>query len=313
MPAHPGSGCPLCGRAESDLLESIAFQDLIALYARSLAVAVDAEFAAYAESGIEIHECSNCGLEYSLPAISGSAAFYERILELDSYYQEDKSEFEFARSFVGSSDRVLEVGAGAGAFAVSLRCAEYVGLEFNSVSIAKAASAGVSLLREDLHEHATNHKAHYSLACAFQVLEHVTEPGRFVQSLRQALVPGGRLILSVPSAESFLSFQTNNPLNLPPHHLTWWPDRTFKALATAHDLTLESVRHHPLDAVHRDGFVHTSLVNLLGLHERKVDLSLSFRVWQRIASALVPLARQGFKRAASSATGESVTAVFFRP
>ena len=242
--------CPLCRSTDAHLLETVPAPDLVRLYARALGVDVTAEFAAAGADAIRILSCNQCALEYSDPAVGGSAEFYGRVQGLAAYYQESKPEFEFASRQIGGSDRLLEVGAGAGAFARRVRCASYTGLEFNLVSIARAAAAGIELRREDLREHAAQHAGRYSVACAFQVLEHVPAPGDFIADLARALAPCGRMILSVPSAESFLGGQCNNPLNLPPHHLTWWRDPVFSSIARLHGFELLEVRHHELDPLH---------------------------------------------------------------
>ena len=307
------SPCPLCAGTASALLESIEGRELAGIYAGGLGIDIEAELSGRGVVRIDVRECALCKLQYSTPAAPGSPDFYERVQDLASYYQGDKSEFEFARSLISESDRVLEVGAGAGAFARKLKCAAYTGLEFNAASIGRAAAVGITLLPEDLHEHAARNPSSYTVACAFQVLEHVPDPGKFIRSLHRSLMPGGRLIISVPSAESYLRWQTNNPLNLPPHHLTWWPDKSFSALAGVLDLRLEQIRHHPLDAVHFDSFVHASLTRWLSLDAPRVDRSLSRRLRHYLARVMVPLARRGLRRRAATVHGESVTAVFRKP
>ena len=302
--------CPLCHATDSRLLETIPAADLARLYERALGVGVTDEFAAAGADAIRIRRCSHCALEYSDPAVSGSAEFYGRVQGLADYYQESKPEFEFAGRQIEGSDRVLEVGAGAGAFARRIRCAAYTGLEFSAVSIAKAAAAGIELRREDLRDHAARHAGRYTVACAFQVLEHVPAPGDFIADLARALVPGGRMILSVPSADSFLGGQCNNPLNLPPHHLTWWRDAVFGSIARLHGFELLEVRHHELDPLHVPSYLHTRLVQRMGGEVRRVDLSATMRLRQRLARALLPLARRAGPVALESVPGESVTALF---
>jgi len=305
--------CPLCHATDSRLLETISTADLARLYARALGVDVTNEFAAAGANAIRILCCSQCALEFSEPAVGGSAEFYGRVQGLPAYYQESKPEFEFASRQIDGSDRVLEVGAGAGAFARRIRCASYTGLEFSPVSIAKAAVAGIELRREDLREHAARNAARYSVACAFQVLEHVPAPGDFIADLARTLVPGGRMILSVPSADSFLGGQCNNPLNLPPHHLTWWRDPVFSRIARLHGFELLEVRHHELDPLHVPGYLHTRLVQRMGGKVHRVDLSAQMRLRQRLARALLPLARRVGSVDLESVPGESVTALFRKP
>jgi SAM-dependent methyltransferase len=305
--------CPLCHSTDARLLETVTASDLARLYAGALGVDVTAEFAAASADAIRILRCNECAVEFSDPAVGGSAEFYGRVQGLAAYYQESKPEFEFASRQIAASDRVLEVGAGAGAFARRVRCESYTGLEFNPVSIARAAAAGIELRSEDLREHAARHAGQYSVACAFQVLEHVPAPGDFIADLARALVPGGRMILSVPSEDSFLGEQCNNPLNLPPHHLTWWRDSAFSSIARLHGLELLEVRHHELDALHVPSYLHTRLVRRIGGKVRRVDLSAPMRLRQRLARALLPVARRVASVDLELVPGESVTALFRKP
>lgn len=309
---RPPVPCPLCGSHETHAREAIALRDLEQLYRRELGMDIGSETARLGCASLELHECLACALQFSSPPLPGSPAFYARIQSLTDYYQEDKAEFAYARQLIGADDRVLEVGAGAGAFGGSLRCAAYTGLEFNVVSIDKAARRGLRLVADDLQEHVRGASGAYTVACAFQVLEHVANPGEFVRSLAAAVAPGGRVILSVPSADSFLGQQTGNPLNLPPHHLTWWTDRCFAAMARRLGLSLEHIEHHPLDAVSIDAFVHTRLVRALGGGSRRFDASYSATLRHRMARRLTPLLRTLYSRETASAPGESVTAVFAR-
>lgn len=287
-------------------------RELERLYRRELGVDITSETSLLGDTLLQVRECHTCGLHYSTPPLPGSPRFYARIQSLESYYQEDKPEFEYARSLIGPADRVLEVGAGSGAFGASLRCAGYTGLEFNEVSIAKAAQRGLRLVADDLHEHVRRAPGGYTVACAFQVLEHVPSPGEFVRSLASAVAPGGRIIVSVPSADSFLGRQTGNPLNLPPHHLTWWPDRSFEVIAEPMGLKLMNVEHHPLDPVSFDAFVHTYLVARLGGDGRRLDPSFAAAMRQRVARRLTPWIRRLLSAEVAAARGECVTAVFVR-
>jgi SAM-dependent methyltransferase len=290
----------------------IPLRELERLYQRELGVDITSETARLGGTPLRVCECRACALQFSTPALPGSPDFYARIQSLENYYQEDKPEFEHARGLIGPADRVLEVGAGSGAFGTSLRCAAYTGLEFNQVSIAKAARRGLRLVADDLHEHSRRTPGAYTVACAFQVLEHVPLPGEFVRSLASAVVPGGRIILSVPTADSFLGRQTGNPLNLPPHHLTWWPDRSFEAMAEPLGLELLHIEHHPLDPVSVDAFVHTRLVGRLGGDGRRFDPSFAASLRQRAARRLTRWLRRRMAGEIAAARGECVTAVFSR-
>lgn len=97
--------------------------------------------------------------------------------------------------------------------------------------MAAARARSVAVHPESVGAHVERTGPLYDLVCAFEVLEHVARPREFLLDCCRALEPGGRLVVSVPSAQSFYPFVVNELLNLPPHHLTRWTDRALGNLA----------------------------------------------------------------------------------
>lgn len=102
------------------------------------------------------------------------------------------------------SARVLEVGAGQGAWAVRLaRAYDYTGIEADEVAAATA--------RQRLEAAGVPHRLHvtryedapldppYDAVCAFEVLEHLEHDDEAAAAWLDLLAPGGRLVLSVPA------------------------------------------------------------------------------------------------------------------
>ena len=177
---------------------------------------------------------------------------YRLLEKLPWYYMENKPEFDVARRHLAGAERVLEVGAGAGAFGRLLAGqGAYVGLEFNSSAVEQAVASGLDVRRESLGEHLASGPGTYDAVVTFQVMEHVPAVGQFIRECRRCLRPGGRLIVSVPSHDGFMGSELNNILDLPPHHITQWSDRTLAAVASQFDLTLVALDHD--DMPHRIG------------------------------------------------------------
>ena len=91
---------------------------------------------------------------------------------------------------------------------------------------------------------------------------HVADPASFLDGCVHCLKPGGNLIISVPSADSFVSMVINHALNLPPHHVTWWPDRTLKSLEGLFPISLNTIFHEPLQSYHYQYYARTISVAL---------------------------------------------------
>lgn len=247
---------------------------------------------------IPYYTCLECGLGHFSHVEPAEGDFYARLEEFGWYYQSDKPEFEVGRSLVQRSDRVLEVGAARGAFAVDLDCKAYVGIDFNLQAIARPIIPGTDLRPVSLNQ-LVRAGERFTVVVGFQVLEHVPDPASFLQNCWDVLEPGGSLVLSVPNQESFVGLSVNNVLNLPPHHLSRWSRATFEWVADwlgGNEVTFfedELAQHHRAWAAH--SVASARMRSLLQRPQREVDLSLGHRavsVLAKLAAPFVPLATQ---------------------
>jgi 2-polyprenyl-3-methyl-5-hydroxy-6-metoxy-1,4-benzoquinol methylase len=232
------------------MLETVPATDLIAAYRRRLGLDIGKELAGIAT--LLFVRCDECELLSFWPLAAGSSQFYDRLQAFAWYYAEEKNEYGFARRFLTPKDTGLEVGCGKGAFGASLQVARYVGLEFSARARQRGVDAGLEVLGESVEVHAAGRAPQYDVVCAFQVLEHVPAVREFLDACVACLKPGGRLILSVPSADSFAREVPNFLLDMPPHHLTRWPDAALQALSRLLPLECIELWHEPLQRVHRD-------------------------------------------------------------
>lgn len=294
MKAH---SCLFCDSVELTHLEKVSAETITSAYKTNLKVSVGGLFANssnISSSIIELLACKHCDLKWFEPLVSGDAAFYEQLQQHDWYYQEHKPEYDFAKKLVKEGDSVLEVGCGKGVFGKLLpKNTYYYGLEFNQIAAEKARMAGLNVEINSIENHAAKNLNTYDVVCHFQVLEHVTNPRGFLEACVQALKPGGRLIVAVPSEDSFMTIAESIWLNMPPHHLTRWSD---KALNSAFiSLELENVEfwHEPLadfhQNLHRSTMLNFGFKNMLGI---KTHLQKD-KFFSRIASRLEKTAKLG--------------------
>ena len=92
----------------------------------------------------------------------------------------------------------LEIGTGTGIFLHHLRQLGFervVGIEPSPAAIAAAAADIKSCIREGVFTGDELPDGSVSLICCFQTLEHVPEPGRFVEAAFRMLEPGGMVAL----------------------------------------------------------------------------------------------------------------------
>ncbi len=123
-----------------------------------------------------------------------------------------------------SSVRVLDVGCGNGNIALALAGAGYTvtGVDYDETSIARARRSA-----EDLKLNAATFVAGsfnvlseqiFDAIIASEVLEHQTDPAKFLAEVATHLAPGGVLLLSVPNGKSLeeriRKFTTHNAFGL---------------------------------------------------------------------------------------------------
>lgn len=131
------------------------------------------------------------------------------------------------------------------------------GVELNPFAAARVRALGFEVFEAGLAEVAQQLKAPFDAVCAFQVLEHVSDPRGFPEGLLVLLRPGGRLILSVPNAAVMrvIDPQRVGLLDQPPHHMSHWDEGVFRSLERLLPLRVVEVRREPLAPYHIDWFV----------------------------------------------------------
>jgi 2-polyprenyl-3-methyl-5-hydroxy-6-metoxy-1,4-benzoquinol methylase len=148
--------------------------------------------------------------------------------------------------------KILEIGCAQGDFLSRMQSEGHstTGLELNRAAAQEAQRKGVRVLLESIEEHARQHIHTYDVVCSFQVMEHIANIGEVIDASLSVLKPGGRLFISVPNNDSFLSLDMN-VLNMPPHHMGLWNARSLQALASFWSLKIENMYFEPLQPYHQ--------------------------------------------------------------
>lgn len=301
--------CPLCKSENSKCIESVTFGEIRKIYRKNLGV----ELQPLREDELSLHflHCQNCDLRYFDPLITGDEAFYNSLQSFEWYYPDEKNEFQFALKAISATDNVLEVGSGMGMFATLINQSNYTGLEFSINAIELAKKNNINIISQSVEDHAKLNPSKYDVACAFQVLEHVSNVNEFIEAMLKCLRPGGKLIISVPSYDSFGRFIPNFELDMPPHHVSKWTDRSLKSLENIFPLELRQIWHEPLQEVHNQTYAITRIYrkinhDWLGRKHKLIDHSILskivYKLSQKLSKFILP--------DSSLATGISVTAVY---
>lgn len=208
---------------------------------------------------IRLMECRRCGLrQFDPPGLAGSGGLYAQLQRFDWYYRQDKWEHRAALPFLKGCQRVLEVGCGEGAFLDRLSrygVTQAEGIELNTAAVHAAVESGRHVTEQSLGELAAKEAGTRDGVCAFQVLEHVAEPGRFLTDCVRLLAPGGRLVIGVPNADSYLRHHFSL-LDMPPHHVSRWTPAALAGLEDLFPLQLTRRRKEPLASWHAEDYVY---------------------------------------------------------
>ncbi len=224
----------------SERVERVLVRDLIASWQSDFGVDV-ARLFAHVEH-IDLLRDRETGLMRFEPAIEGDAAFYQAMRAFDWYHPPHKEEFAAAAAWLREDGCVLDVGVGGADFARYVPRAAYCGLETDDQAVRKAVAEGLDLRCLDMADYLTSDGFRSAdLVTAFQVLEHVRDPMRFVRRMAEIAGADGRVAIGVPDACSYVSGLPDFVLNAPPHHVTWWSEAALGAVMAQAGLNVAGV------------------------------------------------------------------------
>ena len=165
----------------------------------------------------EALQCGDCTAVFLWPRMNGEAQrrFYETNAQIDrthgqafdwnDYTRKTRADVmrrvRFLESHLAPTDILLEVGCGYGFFLSEI--AEHVGTAIGIEPGPDRRAFATGELGLDVRppplRDAGIEPASIDMACAFHVLEHVDRPVTFLSEIRDALRPGGRLVVEVPN------------------------------------------------------------------------------------------------------------------
>lgn len=224
------------------------------------------------------------GIEFFWPNnLAADSSLYEELRKLPGYYAESKWEFNTASELLAEHNSILEVGCGDGHFVSILQNEghEARGIDFNASAVARAVSEGkrVSLGDFAALEQMRQNGTQFDAICAFQVLEHLADPVRFLSDCIGLLRVGGRLVLAIPDGMGPLAV-LDVALDLPPHHMARWNLAALQSLCRLFPIRMHAFRCEPMAAAHLPLLVR-SVFNPL-----RAEPSTLARVRKRVVSAL---------------------------
>ena len=294
---------PLTGKNKVRLLQEISTRTIIQAYHKSLGLDISSYFRDL--DYIQLYLCEESSYLFYYPFdIQGDDQLYEKLQLADWYYMDDKWEFEQASSYLKSGMKVLEIGAGKGAFyqIVKNKGINFVGLEYNQKAADLNTNINYPIQYESIFQHAKKFPNYYDLICSFQVLEHIAEVKSFIQSQISCLKTGGKLIISVPNNKSFINLDfEENILNYPPHHMGRWDESSLKNLTHLYNLQLDVVISEPLQKYHYGWYQRIK-------EKKMIKNSLLRKIYYK--SGINRIYQEYIRIIAKKITGHTVLAVF---
>jgi SAM-dependent methyltransferase len=280
--------CPISGSSDIVAVEKISVKNLSQLYQKILnGNDIISEFTGSEE--IDLYHCPESDLYFFYPMITGTEKFYEKLQKFDWYYLEEKNEYDYASKLIKP------------------------GLEF-SQKAKDLAKGGVNIINESIQDHAVYSPKKYDVVCAFQVLEHIGDVHSFIESSIACLKPGGILIFSVPSYDSFSKYVSNFFLDMPPHHVTRWTYTSLKNLTKYFPIENLEISHEPLQEVHKSFYATTivklALFKFLGKDIRNIDFGITYKILDIVSRMIGKIFAKGLISSELFPRGISVVSVY---
>jgi SAM-dependent methyltransferase len=181
-------------------------------------------------SGSSAQSCMYCGwVGFTLSAAVDSEYYNSLQAAIPKYYPNGRAEFGVVRRKIeqlGLSDiSVTDIGCGSFSFLETLpRRLDRRGIDFH---VNQPADRSIMFESQDLSK---SFEFSSDIATCFHVLEHMSEPLSFVQSIHDGLSRAGVCYISVPNPDSYRNRFHWDVLNLPPHHLNHYRPDSLVAL-----------------------------------------------------------------------------------
>jgi len=161
---------------------------------------------------------------------------------------------EILEKGVGKEAQILEVGAGLGYLTYAIRKQGFniVGLDISSDAVEQAKiKFGDYYICGDIYQFGKNNEERFDLIILTEVIEHISDPAGFCDALLKLIKDDGQLIITTPNKSSFSSEEIWET-ELPPVHLTWLSETSFKSIAKQKNLSLSFFNFSDFNKTHID-------------------------------------------------------------
>ncbi len=151
--------------------------------------------------------------------------------------------------------KLLDIGCGTGEFLFVASGMGYdvEGIDFNknAITFAKQKLGLSNVFATNLYDFLKDKKERYDIVTIFEVIEHVSDPGTFIDLARSALKKGGLLVISTPNRERYWGRINPDlePWDFPYQHLLRWNQNSLNTFITKRGFKVVITRkqRYPID------------------------------------------------------------------
>lgn len=240
--------CPLCKAIQSKIIYPAKNQ--IGLTVEDFAVTKTSV------KKLEVLECTNCSIVYSVP-LKEVFPHYSEVI--DENYEKDKGirerefkiAFETMQNFIPSSAkkvRVLDIGCLTGIFLDYVRKSnnkyDCYGAEPSKWAV-KICRQKKLKIKQGYFEKLKYPKNYFNLVTLFDCIEHVEDPGRVIQKACSILQKDGLLVMSTPNIDSvFHKIFKKYFWFIEAMHLFYFSPKTITRLLNKNNVEVLTIKKH---------------------------------------------------------------------
>lgn len=236
----------------------------------------------WGQAHVEVQSCAACGFGFAVPMVGGDARFYTLTEAGDPHYPADRWEFGETLRVLGTPGfehplRILEVGAGDGAFLDRLRREltsghDLLAAEFDAGAVQRLQAKGYEALLGSIADVAAAAPAPFDVVCMFQTLEHMADIDTVFALLRDVLRPTGSVFLSVPNSEATAFQEAKTGLwDMPPNHVGRWNPPALRAASELRRFEVIDIREQPVSIRSVAQQLAVSAVNARSYTDRTIE------------------------------------------
>lgn len=181
-------------------------------------------------SGFELYKCNRCNFtfqkDFSNKILNYDEDYYLREKEIDKKFLQAKSnyKYDFIKPFLKNKKSILEIGCSTGEFLEVCKIQNYIveGIEISAKAVEICRQKNLPVIVGDSYT-LSKLSEKYDVVVGFDVIEHLTDIGDFVNNVYNILNKDGIIIVETPNFNSLLRIL--NPkkwIGYNQYHLTYF-------------------------------------------------------------------------------------------